>query len=205
MNLIVIDDFYRDPEAVRALALKADYRDVSQLNYPGFQSHKTYTSEGVVKKFSDLIQRKLAVSPETLTFGKFRIMLKESGSRLKVHLDGMSDWTGVLYLNPQDFCEGGTAFYRHKATGLEGPATSEQIRQYGFSNWLQMEQNIIDQDTLNPDAWEETMFVGMKFNRLVLFRGNEMFHCHTHSFGSGKEDGRMTQNFFFDEAKNDVV
>ena len=199
MNIIIVDDFYQDPEAVRNLALKAEYKDVTQLNYPGYQSLKTYSSEVLIKKISDILGRSLDVDPARHTFGKFRIMLKETGSQLKVHLDGLSDWTGVLYLNPDEACQGGTAFYRHRTTGLDGRASSEKIRQLGYENWESLEKSIINPDTLNSSAWEEILFVGMKFNRLVLFKGNELFHCLTHSFGHDKTNGRMTQNFFFNE------
>lgn len=200
MNVIVVDDFYQNPMAIRQLALTAEYRDVTQLNYPGFQSVRAFTTQAVVDKFAKLLDRPLNVDLSSTTFGKFRIMLRETGSRLKVHLDGACDWTGVLYLNPPQTCQGGTAFYRHRETGLDGPVAGAQLERFGFSTWEDLENRIINKDTLNPNAWEETMYVGMKFNRLVLFKGNELFHCHTHSFGHFREDGRMTQNFFFDEA-----
>lgn len=200
MNVIVIDNFYHDPQSVRKLALGADYKDVTMLNYPGYQSQKTYSSDSLVQKFSCILGRRLNVNPTHHTFGKFRIMLKETGSQLKVHLDGLSDWTGVLYLNPAESCEGGTAFYRHSATGLDGRADDHEVLKRGYKSWADLERDIIEPDTLNAAAWDETMFVAMKFNRLVLFKGNELFHCHTHSFGTNKFDGRMTQNFFFNEA-----
>ncbi|HEY1078975.1 MAG TPA: DUF6445 family protein [Bdellovibrio sp.] len=200
MNVIVIDDFYQNPDAVRDLALSAEYKDVTQLNYPGYQSIKAYSSDALTSKFADILGRRLDIDPAKHTFGKFRIMLKETGSRLKVHLDGFSDWTGVLYLNPEKSCEGGTAFYRHRATGLDGRVSIDKVNQLGFDSWNSLEKSIIEPDTMRMEAWEEQMYVAMKFNRLVLFKGNEMFHCHTHSFGLGKLDGRMTQNFFFNEA-----
>lgn len=200
MDLVVIDNFYSNPDDVRNLALQAEYKDVTQLNYPGFQSLKSYSSSPLIEKFEQALSRKLSIDHNARTFGKFRIMLEETGSRLKVHLDGHADWTGVLYLNPSENCHGGTGFYRHKRTGLDGVASSEQIKNLGFDDWDSLEKTIIEPDTLNGEAWEQTMFVGMKFNRLVLFRGNSLFHCHTVSFGSNKNDGRMTQNFFFNEA-----
>lgn len=199
MNVIVIDDFYQNPEAVRKLALNADYKDVTQLNYPGFQSVKSYSSAALVEKFEKILRRSLDANPVQSTFGKFRIMLRETGSRLKVHLDGGCDWTGVLYLNLPEDCQGGTAFYRHRRTGLEGRVPMGRVRSLGFQDWDSLERSIIEPDTLDATAWEQTMYIGMKFNRLVLFKGNELFHCHTHSFGSNKGDGRMTQNFFFNE------
>lgn len=200
MNVLVFDDFYKNPDAVRSLALNASYRDVRSLNYPGYQSELTFVSQPVREKFAQILGRPLDIPINSTTFGKFRVMLKETGSRLKVHVDGACDWTGVLYLNPPESAEGGTAFYRHKETGLEGPPTPTELERFGYTSWFEMERHVIERDTLNTDAWQETMFVGMKYNRLVLFRGGELFHCHTHSFGTNLEDGRMTQNFFFNEA-----
>ena len=121
MNLIVMDDFYRDPEAVRDLALRAQYRDVRQLNYPGYQSARSYSSPLVQAKIQDAIGRPLAVDSVSRTFGKFRMMLKESTSRLRVHLDGVSHWTGVLYLNRPEQCLGGTAFFATRRPAWKGP------------------------------------------------------------------------------------
>ncbi len=197
MNVLVIDDFYQDPDVVRELALKAEYKNVTQLNYPGYQSLKAYVSRAMTEKFQSIIGAQIEVDPMKHTFGKFRIMLKETGSRLKVHLDGLSDWTGVLYLNPPTQCDGGTAFYRHKATGLSGRISDQAAHAFGYKSWSELERAIVEPDTLDSNAWEETMCVEMRYNRLVLFNGNQLFHCHTKSFGKDKTDGRMTQNFFF--------
>ncbi len=194
MNIIVIDNFYENPDQVRALALKAHYQDVTQLNYPGFQSIYNYASLSVTQKIEKAINSKILLASKAQTFGKFRVMLKEADSNLKVHLDGQSDWTGVLYLNPDEDCDGGTGFYTHKKTGFDGPTND--------LNWHEIEKDIIESDTLNPYAWTQTGFVAMKFNRLVLFRGNKLFHCHTKSFGTNLQNGRLTQNFFFREAIN---
>ncbi len=194
MNLIVLDNFYTNPLKVRELALKAQYKDVTLLNYPGFQSIHNYAAAGVTQKIEKAINSEIELDPESHTFGKFRIMLKETGSILKVHLDGQSDWTGVLYLNLDENCHGGTGFYTHKKTGFDGPTQD--------LGWQQIEKEIIEPDTLNQQAWIQTGFVAMKFNRLVLFRGNQLFHCHTKSFGTNLQNGRLTQNFFFNEGPN---
>lgn len=198
-SLIVVDDFYREPEKVRELALTTKYMDVTALNYPGYQSIKSYSSDEILKTFEKIIGVDLTLKQSELTFGKFRIMLAGKESRLKVHIDGVSDWTGLVYLNPPESCQGGTAFYRHKGTGLEGRISDIEAQGMGFSSWRELEKQLINKDTLLQDQWEATMFVGMKFNRLVLFKGNNLFHSHTCSFGDNKENGRLTQNFFFDQ------
>ena len=191
MNILVIDDFYKKPNLVRDLALKAQYKNVTQLNYPGFQSLHNFSTPSVIQKIEKAINSKIVLDPDGHTFGKFRVMLSETGSNLKIHLDGHADWTGVLYLNPNENCFGGTGFYTHKNTGYDGPTKDIQ--------WQQIEKDIIEPDTLNQQAWLQTGFVAMKFNRLVLFRGNQLFHCHTDSFGTNLQNGRLTQNFFFNE------
>lgn len=194
MNILVIDNFYENPDLVRQLALTAQYKDVTQLNYPGFQSLHNFSTSSVIEKIEKAINAKVVLDPNGHTFGKFRVMLAETGTNLKVHLDGHADWTGVLYLNRDDDCRGGTGFFTHKETGLDGPTKNKK--------WQQIEKDIIEPDTLNPQAWQQSSFVAMKFNRLVLFRGNQLFHSHTESFGFNLQNGRLTQNFFFNEATN---
>ena len=196
-SLIIIDNFYSDPHAVRELAIQTSYIDVRRLNYPGLQSDHSFYDQHIIKKFQEAIGEEIDNDVESFTFGKFRFMSEESGSRIKIHVDGLTEWTGLVYLNTPPQCEGGTSFYKHKTTGLEGPPPAEEMHRYGFASALDFERKIIERQSLDLNCWTETMFVGMKFNRLVLFRGNDLFHCHTHGFGTNRENSRLTQNFFF--------
>lgn len=201
-SLLVVDDFYAEPEKVRSLALATAYHDVRDLNYPGFQSQKVFTSQSLEKRIAELIGEEIVVNHSKHSFGKFRVMLESTGSRLKVHLDGHADWTGLIYLNSPGTEQGGTGFYRHRRTGLDGPPSPDVLASFGYQNWRDFERAVVSPDSLSPEAWEMTDFVAMKFNRLVLFRGSQYFHCHTVSFGTDFENGRMTQNFFFDQKRN---
>ncbi len=196
-SLIVYDGFYKDPEAVRELALSLEYENVIARNYPGFQSRYCVTNEQVQKKFEEIMNRKLHIVPEEMTFGNFRIMLKDTGSRIKVHVDGGPTWTALIYLNPDDQCQGGTGFFRHKKTGRIALPSDEEARELGYEDSEDYENKVIVPDSLDDSAWEMIDFVSMKFNRFVAFRGGEFFHAHTCSFGSDFKTGRLTQNFFF--------
>lgn len=204
-NLIVIDNFYSDPMAVREIALEENYQDVRLLNYPGLQSEHAFYNNRMIQKFQESIGAVIDPDVEVLTFGKFRFMTSESGSRIKVHVDGLAEWTGIVYLNPPEQCEGGTVFYRHKVTGLEGPPAPFEMINYGFQSALDFERQIIETQSLDMTQWQETSFIGMRFNRLVLFRGNEMFHSHTHGFGETFENSRLTQNFFFNTVEKEQL
>jgi len=45
--------------------------------------------------------------------------------------------------------------------------------------------------------WEQTTFIGNKYNRLILYRG-DFFHTSLDYFGRDMYDGRLFQTFFFD-------
>ncbi len=202
-NLIVVDDFYREPSLVREQALRCAYSDVRSLNYPGFQSDSCFPADAIKKAFTRFIDEDLSMDERSSTFGRFRLMYANTGSRLKIHTDSQSDWTGLIYLNLPDQCRGGTAFYRHRATGLTGLPSEDEARRLG--KLLQdIETQTVENDTQNLEAWDVIMFVAMRFNRLVLFRGNQ-FHSHTCSWGDSPESGRLTQNFFFNSSTSNQV
>ena len=46
-----------------------------------------------------------------------------------------------------------------------------------------------------PATWLTS--VPMRFNRCIIFDSRQ-FHARTGAFGSTAQDGRLTQNFFFD-------
>lgn len=197
-NLIVVDDFYRDPHRVRQQALACAYSDVRAMNYPGFQSDSCYPAEAIKKAFERFIDEDLVMDEKSSTFGRFRLMYSSTGSRLTIHTDSQSDWTGLIYLNLPEQCRGGTAFYRHKSTGLHGLPTEEEAQSVG-EDVKDIESRTVGRDTQNLDAWDVVMFAAMRFNRLVLFRGYQ-FHSHTCSWGDSPTTGRLTQNFFFNSS-----
>ena len=197
-NLIVVDDFYRDPYRVRQQALVSAYSDVRAMNYPGFQSDGCYPAEVIKNAFERFINEDLVMNENSSTFGRFRLMYSNTGSRLTIHTDSQSDWTGLIYLNTPEQCRGGTAFYRHKATGLRGLPSKEDARRLGQS-LEDIESRTIGKDTQNMNAWDVVMLATMRFNRLILFRGHQ-FHSHTCAWGDSPTTGRLTQNFFFNSS-----
>jgi len=201
-SLIVVDDFYGAPLKVRDAALRAEFDDVRSLNYPGSQSVRTFASSAVKGAFEKLVGQALDIDESKLTFGRFRVMTSGPDTRLKIHADGGADWTGLVYLNLPTQCKGGTSFYRHKATALEGPPTDADAERLGYKSAMELETDLIAEDSLDSSAWVQTMFVGMRFNRLILFRGSRLFHSHTCSWGGNLQDGRLTQNFFFNVASS---
>jgi len=198
---LVIDDFYRDPHAVRALALRADYAEKGELsrNVPGIESRLAYYSDAVIEKLEQAVGRRIVVAPEQNAFGRFRLGLSTDQRPTRVHSDN-TDWTAVVYLTPDEHCEGGTSFFRHLETGLIGPPDEATLLRLGMSR-SEFDRDIVLRDSLVDSRWQATRMARMKFNRCVILRGKRFFHASENLFGTSFADGRLTQNFFFDEVK----
>lgn len=197
-KFIVVDDFYRDPSAVRNLAIDAAYKRPPQGSFPGWQSLQEFITPALVSKLETLVGQPISIDRSQYSFGRFRYTVQSLESRPDIHID-KPDWTGVLYLTSANHCRGGTGFFRHLATAYEGGLTDSELVKEGFLDLEDFERRVILPDRFQMDAWEKTSEVEMKFNRLVLFRGRYLFHSPTEFFGDSIATGRLTQNFFFDE------
>ena len=177
--MIVLDGFLRDPEAVRALALAADYIDwtghdgevykrICITEVPGVR-------EGIESVFGPV---------EMLGMG-FRLNYGGELPNTAIHSDlGWGTHALVLYLSEG---EGGTAFWRHNATG------ADRIDVGDVALW-----EAVRDDWNRAEAWTQTGLCGIKFNRAVMYEG-ALFHSRWPfaAFGDGPGDGRLIAVAFF--------
>lgn len=199
----VVDDFYIDPYRVRTLALeKGQWSEPKTENGVVYdrETYNSFSTPQILGEFERLLARPLETDPATMGFGVFALTDAQANADLTTHYDD-TDWAGVVYLVPPDNCSGGLSFYRHRSSGLLGPPTDDAAQKHGFrdrDHWL---AEVYFPDKLRSSAWEEIAHVGMKFNRLVLMRGSDNFHRASSGFGGSLQDGRLTQRFFFNDAK----
>lgn len=197
-KIIMVEDFYTQPEKIRKLALEEEYASVAKLNYPGYQSHKVFNSKSLVSRFEKLIGANIDVDTDRFTFGGFRLITDETGKMPKIHADTI-DWAAMIFLTPNAPSNAGIGFYKHKETGFEGPPSDEEARKLGFEDSLDFEEKIIYRDQADIDKWELISSISPTYNRLVMFKGRELYHAPISGFGSTPEDCRITHNFFFME------
>jgi hypothetical protein len=176
-NMIVIDEFYNNPNDVREFALSQEF-DVTG-NWPGSRT-KTFINESTKETIQKILQD---VSGNVTDWqandgytGSFQ--LTTSMDRSWIHADSYNTWAGVLYLTPDAPLSGGTGIFRYKKTGS-------------------MAEDGTDLSGVTQDMtkWELVDRVGNVYNRLVLYRGNN-YHMSLDYFGKDKEDGRLFQLFF---------
>jgi hypothetical protein len=226
-SIYVVDNFYIEPERVRLLGLRSatwtgashqgdQYYSPKRVHLlgshslagmePSEQNGQYYSSETVkayyttdiLRCFERILGFEISFDPARMGFGVFAFYGTGSKVEETTHFDD-TDWSAIVYLVPPDACRGGITFYRHRCTGLHGPPTRAQLDRLGISDMATFLSKIYLPDKKDPEAWEETTHVAMRFNRLVLLNGGRLFHRASSAFGVTPGDGRLTQRFFFDQ------
>jgi len=195
-SLIIADDVYTDPEGVRAAALRLSYAAPENgANYAGRNSSAKLLMDDTDRMLSWVAGEPLK-GAEDRAHGALRLTLAGDRGRYRVHVDVGVEWSGVLYLNRPEQCQGGTIFYRHHATGTErAPVSAEELARCRFATAQQALDRILGEDSNDETKWDQLTTVPMRFNRLVLFRP-WLWHSGTAGFGDSPETGRLVQLFF---------
>lgn len=199
-DLIVQDNFLKDPYAVRQFALtKVRYLRPEQREegLAGLESAQGYYSKSIIERFERLVGEKIIVDPRRFSFGVFAKTFVQDVRRQEIHVDA-TKWTGILYLSKSQDCQGGTNFYRHKKFGFDKIPSDTKIREMGYVDRNEFLNRFLPPiSSADVNHWELSLFVAMKFNRLVLFKAGEYFHSAGALFGTDDESCRLIQLFFF--------
>lgn len=194
-SIVIVDDFLARPHEFRAAALRLSYPP-QQGAFPGRNSQERLPLDGLLPEVSRILGEPLRLLDPPQSHAKCRITLAADTSRARVHID-QSHWSGILYLSLPEHCQGGTDFFRHKRTGSErAPLNPAELAAMGYDSIEAMHRDIIERDTLDENAWELTMRVPMRFNRLVLLRP-WFWHTAGEGFGDRPENGRLVYLMFF--------
>ena len=135
-NIIVVDDFYDNPEEVRDFSLNAEFPDPGDdYTYPGRNSEDAYYSEEIHRKFEDLAKEPLIPADKN---GYFRLSLENASHKQDVHVDPSWEWGAVIYMSDPKDCvdEGGTSFWRHNTLKYENiPKTDFEAQHHGWPTY----------------------------------------------------------------------
>lgn len=175
--MLVIDDFL--PASVREEGLRASYTD-----WPG-PDGEVYRRVALVEVpgLRDAIERQLG--PVRMLGMGYRLNFGGEMPNAAIHSDlGWGTHAAVVYLSEG---EGGTAFWRHKATG----ASRIDPGDVGLFEKVRHDWN-------NPDAWEQIGLAEMKLGRGVIYE-SALFHSRWPfpAFGEDAETGRLIAVAFF--------
>jgi len=198
-NLIVVDNFYENPDAVRQFALGVDYEQGGGRNWPGRDSIDEHGKEDLIRMVSEIVGQKLTTKSCNKCSYFRRTKVGEHGTQ-DIHFDPNPGlvWAGIIYLTPTFHPTGGTKFWKHKEFGWEFAPTQEQAARCGVQSQQDM-VNFFNTDGKDRNKWIETDNISFKYNRLVMFNPF-MFHSNGEWFGTDDQSARLVQLLFFHAA-----
>ncbi len=201
-KVVLVDDFYRYPDAVLRAALELPYTDQFEIvgNFPGVRASVNVSTEPVVHAIGEFWGTTLYpfFHPQPAVFqGITNRHYRLNIGQRQPHID--QDITAMIYLNPVESCMGGTGLYRHLPTELERvpPVPDHTIR--ALADRLELSDEFFDsaegydnfQNSMifNPlfanrenayindgnTYWALLFLMQMRPNRLVIFDGR-CFH-----------------------------
>jgi len=201
-KIIVIDNFYDDPDQVREVALQQEYLPCNEPsmsgNWPGYRSRKFLHNidETIFNEFRNKLLDNLLwnnpVKYEGYIETNFQVCLEENGDSW-VHYDrGPMEIThvGVVYLNPNPPSNSGTIIYdfneEHRAEWMEYSNNEQDL-------WFTLNRKD-DLERFNK-FFTENITIPNKYNRCIIY-GPWRWHKSDQYFGHNLETGRMIQPFF---------
>jgi len=202
--VLCIDGFSADPAALVDLACEAAFIDVGS-RYPGVRAPAPQRYiETLLEATAALIEPAFGAPVQELELCAFS-MVTTPPEKLRAiqripHFDG-PDQERIAFLHY--LCmpyQGGTSFYRHRATGLS-EITQDDVERYRDTVVAELEADspvhsyVID----HTRFFERLHGVDAAFNRLVIYRGNALHSGDISARTVLSEDprqGRLTINGF---------
>ncbi|RZI98605.1 MAG: hypothetical protein EOP39_26880 [Rubrivivax sp.] len=202
-----------DPQALVEAAHQASFEPCpgadERRGYPGVRAPVPMAySESLTALLDPLIKVNFGV-PESLpvkktpcVFSLTTVAPHELGPLQRVpHFDASTPHYMAVLLYLCDDRHGGTAFYRHRATGLQ-QITADNRDRYGAAIYDQVDRHPAPLRYFDDsDAHFELLGVmPARFNRLVVYRGSLLHSAivNPQRLGSDPRTGRLTVNTFYD-------
>ena len=208
--VLIVEDLLREPQALveyAASEVRFEPAWTEHGGYPGLRAPAPLNYvETLARALAPAIERAWGLREVTLARADCWLSLvtlpPERLTPLQriPHIDTVDPLRFALlhYLCPPG--SGGTAFYRHRATGLQTLAADREA-DYLVARDRELETLPLPPGYLLGDsaAYERTALVEDRFNRLVIYRSRHL-HCaqipEGFGFSADPREGRLTANVF---------
>lgn len=180
-QILVVDDFLLDPDAVREIALAQKF---VKTHSAGLRTLEQFLHLAPYRQeFGRHLGRELTNWDDNDANGRFQCCF--ASDAIPYHSDSQS-YAGVLFLTPDAPIEAGLSFFRGRLTGLRSRSPDPELMRRTFGGGAEFDRT----------RWEEVDRVANLYNRLVLFDAH-LAHGASAYFGDHLENARLFQNFFF--------
>ena len=189
-DIIVINNFYEDPYAIRDFALSQTFPLLD--NFPGQRTVGVPDdmSNELKNKFEEILGLEFPDWQPMRKRGQVHntcFQLITEGTQNWVHHDETA-WAAVVYLTPEPDPDSGTGFFKHIATGIDEWSPNDATTE------------IYDYDeAFDHSKWNCTLEIKNQFNRAIIFPGTYYHSSMVSGFGRNYIEGRLIQVFFFGE------
>jgi len=188
-GVMVVDNFYKDPDAVREYAMKNLTFSPSGY-HKGERSHERFILNGTKERFEQIIGRKVTnwEHPEYAN-GRFQFCVETDP--IVYHVDNQT-FAAVIFLSPNAPLEAGTATYRSKITG------ATRFEEFDTPEFVTTFKGYGDEISFyDGSSFEVVDRVGNVYNRLVIWDAKTI-HAATKYYGDDINNSRFFHLFFFD-------
>lgn len=176
-NVIVVDDFYSNPDSVRQFALQQEFGQKG--SYPGHRTN-SFLNDSIKESLAQILRNAggnvIDWNEEDGGTGSFEMAM--SSDRSWIHTDHYNTWAGIVYLTPDAPLSGGTGLFQYKKNGA-----------------LYANQVDAPYESQDYTKWQLCDIIANRYNRLALYRSDQ-FHTSLDYFGNTKETARLFQLFF---------
>jgi hypothetical protein len=211
-RVIVIDDFYENPDYVREFALKQNL-ELHPDNHKGYRTDDRFFAPHMKEAF----ERIMGVSIVNWYDGEYCngvFQYCTSEEQLVYHCDGQ-DWAGAVYLTPNAPYDCGTSLFASKLTGARDAKApdfnydkvfpcsrrrtpkADHLATRSANDGTPFEDYV---PFLDSTIFEKVDDIGNVYNRLVLWDA-QLIHSASKYFGNDRYDSRLFHLFFFNIEK----
>jgi hypothetical protein len=191
-SLVVVDNFYENPDEVRDFALSCDFQ-ANESYHKGSRTGERYLTEEIKDSFEKHLQKKITGWEEHGANGVFQYCV--AGDSLVYHIDSQS-YAAMVYLTPDAPPSCGTTMYKSRRTGLRASPTEEDEKKLGKCGG-ELHYEIFKNNFYDKTDLDVVDIAGNVYNRLVIFDA-QTIHAASEYFGDTKENSRLFHIFFFD-------
>ncbi len=198
-GIVIVDNFFQNPDEVRALALAQEYGADVRF-YKGLRTHERFLWPGLREEFGRLLGRPVT---EWLGHGANGIFQQTSVDDSLVWHHDSQGWAAAVYLTPDAPPSSGTSFWRDRTYGCRRrPSHPMEAERLGSMEAVQSAEKVVYDPTnlVEADNWELVESVAGLYNRLVIWDAS-LIHSAT-SYANFSDSGtaptRLVQLFFFD-------
>jgi hypothetical protein len=189
-ELIVVDNFYENPDKVRDFALRQEFK-ADERYHKGNRTQKSYIPSWTKDEFSRLLNKQ--VSAFVGATGVFQYCVAKDN--VVYHYD-TQEYAAMVYLTPNAPLQTGTQTFRSKLTGLYTAATDADVDRLGMSKQEIDKKSFNGNNFYDRHNMELVDSVANVYNRCVIFNARAL-HAATSYFGDTKENSRLFHLYFF--------